>query len=343
MSNQINDGFLAQKIKDLVAEQESAGKFSGAILVAHNDLPIIRAASGYAIRPDILRNRPNTKFNLASVTKMLTAVAAMKLVEQGKLNLHSLVSEYNPDLPHANQITLHQLLTHTAGFDRYWNDAYRSARSDLRTIGDYLKLFNNEPLLFEPGTQFHYGNTGYVVIGALIEQVSGLSYYEFMKKEIFEPTGMNDTDFYEMDVPISNCAIGYTRERWDEPLDGQLRSNQFIYGVKGSPSEHCFSTTDDLFLFFKALKSNNLIGKPFVDLCFTPHAQDEKPGVNYGYGFHIIDDGIHGRLIGHGGRGMGADTFAVIYDVGYTVIILSNFDRPAARTILNKIADMFIA
>jgi D-alanyl-D-alanine carboxypeptidase len=338
----MNDQLLAKKIKDVINEQESAGLFSGAILVAHNDQPIISMAAGYAIQPDILRNQPNTKFNLASVTKMLTAVAVLKLVEQGKLDLHTLISAYNSDLPHADKITLHQLLTHTAGFDRYWNDAYRSTRSDLRTIGDYLKLFTDEPLLFEPGTQFHYGNTGYVVIGALIEQVSGLSYYEFMKQKIFEPAGMKDTDFYEMDIPISNCAIGYTKERWNEPPDGLLRNNQYIYGVKGSPSEHCFSTTDDLFLFFKKLKGYQLIGKPFVDLCFTSHARDEKPGISYGYGFHIIDDGIHGHVIGHGGRAMGGDTFALMYDLGFTLIILSNYDRPAARAIMNKVADLFI-
>ena len=338
----MNDQTLAKKIKDAVIEQESAGQFSGAILVAHNDEPIISMAAGYAIHPNILRNQPDTKFNLASVTKMLTAVAVMKLVERGKLDLHTLISAYNSELPHANQITLHQLLTHTAGFDRYWNDAYRSARSDLRTIAGYLKLFGNEPLLFEPGTQFHYGNTGYVIIGALIEQISGFSYYEFMKHEIFEPAGMKETDFYEMDLPISNCAIGYTKERWDEPADGKLRNNQYIYGVKGSPSEHCFSTTTDLFLFFKQLKGYQLIGKPLVDLCFTSHARDEKPGVSYGYGFHIIDDGIHGHVVGHGGRAMGGDTFALMYGIGYTLIILSNYDRPAARLLMNKVADMFI-
>lgn len=338
----MNDETLVKKIKEYVIEQEGSSKFSGTLLLAHNGQPILKMAAGYAIYPDILRNQINTKFNLASVTKMLTAVAAMKLVEHGKLDLHIPVSEYDADLPHANSITLHQLLTHTAGFDRYWNEAYRSTRSDLRSIQDYLRLFKDEPLLFEPGSRFHYGNTGYVIIGALIEKVSGISYYEFMKREIFQSCGMINTDFYEMDMPISNCAIGYTREGWFGPTDGQLRSNQFIYGVKGSPSEHCFSTVDDLFLFLEKLTNYQLIGKSFVQQSFMPQAQDEKPGVNYGYGFHIIDDGVHGRLIGHGGRAMGADTFAVIYDVGYTVILLSNFDRPAARTILNKIADLII-
>jgi D-alanyl-D-alanine carboxypeptidase len=338
----LTDNELIQKIQTFLDEQESADKFSGTVLVAHNNQPILTTARGYAIRPAILRNQPDTKFNVASVTKMFTAIAVMQLVEKAKLDLHVPISIYNANLPYADQITVHQLLTHTAGFDHYWNDAYRAARSDLRTIDDYLKLFADTPLLFPPGTRHHYSNSGYVVLGALIEQVSGLSYYEYLKSEIFQVAGMNDTDFYEMDLPIANCAIGYTRENWFTPDDGQLRSNQFIYAVKGSPSGHCFSTVQDIFLFFQALQNQRLLDRHHIELCFIPHATGEQVGVSYGYGFHIIDDGKHGHVIGHGGRALGGDTFALMYDLGYNVIVLSNYDRPAARTVINRIADMLI-
>ena len=336
------DDELIQKVQTFLDEQESADKFSGALLVAHKNHPILTTARGYAIRPELLHNQPDTKFNIASVTKMFTAIAIMQLVEKEKLELHVPISIYDASLPYADQITVHQLLTHTAGFDSYWNDAYRAARSELRTINDYLKLFADTPLLFSPGTRHHYGNAGYVVLGALIEQVSGLSYYEYMKSEIFQVAGMKDTDFYEMDLPIANCAIGYTRENWFTPKDGQLRSNQFIYAVKGSPSEHCFSTVQDLFLFFQALQNQRLVGRLHLELCFIPHATGEQAGVSYGYGFHILDDGEHGHVIGHGGRALGGDAFALMYDLGYTVIVLANYDRPSARTVLNRIADMLI-
>lgn len=337
------DDELAQKVQSFLDEQESADKFSGTVLIAHNNLPILTTTRGYAIHPKILRNRPDTKFNIASVTKMFTAIAVMQLVAKAKLNLHVPISIYDADLPHADQITVHQLLTHTAGFDRYWNDAYRAARSELRTINDYLKLFANTPLLFPPGTRHHYGNTGYVILGALIEKVSGLSYYEYMKREVFEFAGMHDTDFYEMDLPIANCALGYTRQSWCSPDDGRLRSNQFIYAVKGSPSEHCFSTVQDIFLFFQALQNNQFLDNHYKELCFTPHAAGEQAGISYGYGFHIIDNVKHGHVIGHGGRAMGGDAFAVMYDLGYTVIVLSNYDRPAARAVLDHIADLLIS
>jgi len=274
---------------------------------------------------------------------MFTAISVIQLVSMGQLDPFLPVSAYNPLLPHAEKINIHQLLTHTAGFNRYWNDAYRASRSDLRTIADYLKLFANLPLEFTPGTRHHYGNTGYVILGALIEQVTGMSYYEYMEQKIFKVLGMKNTGFFEMDLPIANCAVGYTRENWFGPIDGQLRNNQFIYGVKGSPSEHCFSTVQDLYLFLEALHNQRLVDSRYLELCFTPHAASEKPGVFYGYGFHIIEDGKHGKVIGHGGRAFGGDAFALIYlDLGYSVIALSNYDRPSARNVINFIADLFI-
>ena len=339
----MTDDELIDKTQAFLDEQEAADKFSGAVLIAHHNRPILKTARGYAIRPQILRNQSDTKFNIASVTKMFTAIAVMQLVAKGKLDLHVPISTYNAELPNANQITIHQLLTHTAGFDRYWNDAYRAARSDLRTIDDYLKLFADTPLEFPPGTRHHYGNTGYVVLGALIETVTGLSYYEYMKREVFQVAGMKDTDFYEMDLLIPNCATGYTRENFFTPEDGKLRSNQFIYAVKGSPSEHCFSTIEDIFLFFQAFQNNQLLADHYKELCVTSHTAGEQPGVSYGYGFHLIDDGKHGHVVGHGGRAMGGDAFALMYDSGYIVIVLSNYDRPSARTVVNRIADMLIA
>ncbi len=340
----MNDSELIEKIQGLLGAEAAADRFSGAVLVARGDQPLITTARGYAIHPDVLPNQPDTRFNLASVTKMLTAVAVMRLVAGGKLDLHKPVAAYDPDLPHAAQITIHQLLTHTAGFDRYWNDAYRAARSDLRTVADYLKLFSTTPLEFPPGARHLYGNSGYVVLGALIERVTGESYYDHMRRSIYEPAAMRDTGHYELDLPIPNLATGYTDENWPGPADGQRRANHFIYAVKGSPSEHCYSTAGDLFRFFQVLQSGRLLDAQYTGLCFTLHTQGEGPGVSYGYGFHIIDDGRHGRVIGHGGRALGGDAFALMYrDLGYTLIVLSNYDRPAARRIVDAIADMLIA
>jgi len=339
----LNDGELIEKVHALLDAHSAADRFSGAVLVAHGNQPLVTTARGYAIHPNVLPNQPDTKFNIASITKMLTAVAVMQLVAGGKLDLHTPIATYTSDLPYADQITIHQLLTHTAGFGRYWNDAYRAARSDLRTVTDYLKLFATTPLEFPPSTRHRYGNTGYVVLGAVIEHVTGKSYYDHMRQSIYQPAAMYDTDHYELDLPIANCAVGYTNNNWFGPTDGQRRANQFIYAVKGSPAEHCFSTVYDLFHFFQALQTQRLLDAQYTDLCLTPNTAAEQPGVSFGYGFQIIDDGQHGRVIGHGGRALGGDAFALMYrDLGYIVIVLSNYDRPAARRIIDDIADMLI-
>jgi D-alanyl-D-alanine carboxypeptidase len=222
------DAELIEKVQILLDAQAAADRFSGAVLIARENQPILTTARGFAILPDVLLNQPDTKFNIASITKSLTAVAVMQLIASGKLDLYTPVATYNPDLPYAHEITLHQLLTHTAGFGRYWNDAYRAARSDLRTVNDYLQLFAATPLEFPPGTRHLYGNTGYVVLGAVIEHVTGQSYYEHMRQAVYQPAGMQDTDHYELDLPLANCAVGYTNDNWFGPTDGRLRANTFI-------------------------------------------------------------------------------------------------------------------
>lgn len=339
----VDPSTLVAQIHALLDSRAADDSFSGAVLVARDDQLLLKTARGFAIHPNIQPNQPDTKFNLASVTKMLTAIAVMQLVAGGVLDLHTPIAAYDRDLPHAGMVTIHQLLTHTAGFGRYWNDAYRAARSDLRTVSDYLKLFADTPLEFPPGTRHLYGNTGYVVLGALIEAVTGETYFDYMHRSIYQPAGMQNTGHYELDLPVANRAVGYTRQQWFGPEDGQRRSNHFIYAVKGSPSEHCFSTVHDLFYFFQALQTQRLLDADHTSLSMTPHTAAEQPGVSYGYGFHIIDDGKHGRVIGHGGRAMGGDAFALQYrDLGYTVIVLSNYDRPAARAMIDRIADLLI-
>lgn len=339
----MNDPELIEKVHALLDAHAAADLFSGAVLVAHDDQLLVTTARGYAIHPNVLLNQPNTKFDIASVNKMFTAVAAVQLVARGQLDFHTPISTYQLDLPNADSVTLHQLLTHTAGFGDYWNDAYRAARSDLRTVSDYLKLFATTPLEFPPGTRHRYSNVGYIVLGALIEQVTGQSYYDHVRQSIYQLAAMPDTDHYELDLPIANRAVGYSHQTWFGPTDGLRRANHFIYAVKGSPAGNAFSTVHDLLQFFRALQSRRLLDAAYTELCLTPHTAGEQPGVSYGYGFHIIDDGQHGRVIGHGGSAFGGDAFALVYqDLGYTVIILSNYDRPAARRLVDGIADMLI-
>jgi CubicO group peptidase (beta-lactamase class C family) len=325
------------ELDQFVQEQANRNQFSGIVLIAHNGRPIYEAAHGFADIAFQIPNRLDTIFNLASITKMFTAVAVVQLAEQGKLDFQQPIAAYLPDYPRANEITIHHLLTHTAGMGDIWNDAYRANRSELRTIPAYLDLFRDTPLAFTPGERYQYCNTGFVLLGAIIEQVTGQCYYEYVRQAIFEPAGMSHTDFYELDRPIPNLAVGYTYLDWyAQPHPEYLTNNLFIYAVKGSPANGCYATAHDLLNFDTALRQHTLVGREYSRLMFTGKVEVEgQPGVQYGYGFFCVNDAA-GQLVGHGGRGMGIDTFCNMYlDSGYTLIVLSNYDRPAARNIVH--------
>lgn len=173
-------------------------QFSGAVLIAKNGKPIFEQAYGLASKAFNVPNRVDTKFNLASINKMFTAVAIAQLVEQGKLSFDAPVIKYLPDYPNkavAEKVTIHQLLTHTSGLGDYFNEKFEAKKSRLRAVQDYFSLFVDDPLRFEPGTKWRYSNAGFIVLGAIIEKVSGQDYFDYVREHIFKPAGMNNTDF----------------------------------------------------------------------------------------------------------------------------------------------------
>jgi CubicO group peptidase (beta-lactamase class C family) len=332
---------LLPELDQFVQQEANANRFSGVILITHDGRPIYETAHGFADLAFQVPNRLDTIFNLASITKMFTAVAIVQLAEQGKLDFQQPVAAYLPDYPRATEITIHHLLTHTAGMGDFWNDAYRAARSELRTIPAYLALFRDTPLSFTPGERYQYGNTGYVLLGAIIEQITGRSYYDHVRQAIFEPAGMTHTDFYEIDRPIPNLAVGYTYLDWyGRPHPDYLTNNLYIYAPKGSPANGCYAPAHDLLKFATALRQHRLVSPEYTRLMFTGKVDVAgQPNVQYGYGFFCVTDEA-GRLVGHGGRGMGIDAFCNLYlDTGYTIIVLANYDRPAARNIVHWLSE----
>ena len=204
-------GEIGAGIKELAAQ----GRFSGALLVAQEGEPILKQAYGQADRALDLPNQVDTKFNLGSMDKMFTAVAIMQLVEQGRLALDDVIADHLPDYPNqevANAVTIHHLLTHTSGLGDYSeSDRYKAVHDQIRSLEDYVPLFVDTPLEFEPGEQFLYSNSGFIVLGLIIEEVTGQSYYDYVRLNIFEPSGMTDTGAYELDAGTPNLAWGYTR------------------------------------------------------------------------------------------------------------------------------------
>lgn len=309
-------------IRSHLKNLEKENNLSGVVLIAKNGKSIYREAFGFANLPDSIKNKPDTKFNLASINKMFTAIAIMQLVESGKISLQDKVGKYLADYPNktvADSVTIHQLLTHTSGMNSFWEEYDKLAKEKFKTVSDYLPLFVNKKLAFAPGSDFLYSNSGYMVLGLIIEKMSGQNYFDYVKEYIYKPSKMINTDAYELDNAIPNLATGYTMSL-EEP--GQWKNNIFVNLAKGTPAGGGYSTVDDLLSFANALQNGRLLSKENIALC-TSGKVKYREGM-YGYGFE--ENKINGhRIFGHTGGHDGIACELMIYpDLGYTVVVLTN-------------------
>jgi len=333
---------IEKYIDGLVAED----RFSGAVLLAKNGEPLFKKAYGLASKRWNIPNKIDTKFNLGSMNKMFTGVAIAQLVEQGRLSFADTVGTYLPDCPNkkiASEVTIHQLLTHTSGMQDYWEELFDSHWWEIKTVDQLAALIYDDSLLFEPGTDFHYSNSGPVVLGQIIEKITGQDYYEYVREHIYEPAGMLNTDSYDIDRPVPNLAIGYTKETYtpDEPRPDGWRNNLFMHASKGGPAGGGFSTVEDLLRFDIALHNGTLLSKEYVDILTTGKVARIDRNMNYAYLFGDADhDGV--RIIGHGGGAPGINSeLAMLVDLGYTIAVMSNYDM-GATPVVRKIEELLL-
>lgn len=313
---------------------EKEDDLSGVILIAKDGKPIFSKAYGLANRSYNIKNNTNTKFNLASMSKMFTGMAIMQLMEAGKIELNKTVGTYLPNYENMtvrDSVTIHQLLTHTSGMGNYWEPLFEKNFFELKTLADYEKLFTHQKISFKPGSEFSYSNNGYILLGLIIEKLSGKDYYSYVRDNIFLPLKMNSTDSYELDYVISNMAVGYTMSLEEQ---GQWLNNIYVTG-KGVSAGGGYSTVDDLLRFANAVQSNRLIDSATTNL-YTKGRYKYHKGL-YGYGFSV--DAINGhRIIGHSGGHLGAACELLMFeDLGYTVVILTNGEVENFWDVLNYI------
>ena len=329
-------GALNKYIDSLVAQDE----FSGAVLVAKNGKPIYTRVVGYADKNFNVQNKLDTKFCLASMNKMFTGTAIMQLVQQGRLNVNDKVGKYLPDYPNEDvrdKVTIHQLLTHTSGLGSYWQEFFQAPRMQaIKTVTDYDNLANKNPLLFEPGERFSYSNSGPLVLGLIIEKISGMSYDDYIRKYVTGLAGMNNTDCYDVSIPVKNLAVGYTNGSMLGQSYDPRRNNLFISPLKGGPAGGGYSTVEDLLKFDIALRTNKLLDEEHFKLMTTGKV-DRNVTSQYAYLF--MEKYVNGeRIIGHSGGAGGVNSNLGMYmNSGYTVAVMSNYDPPAAENIVAKL------
>jgi CubicO group peptidase (beta-lactamase class C family) len=321
-------------------------RFSGVLLVAREGSVVLQEARGFA---DAERRVPlavDTSFNLASASKMFTAVAVAQLAQAGRLRLTDTIGRHLPDYPNrdaAARVTLHHLLTHTGGLGNIFGPGYEEKRDSLLRVADHLPLFASEPLAFEPGARWEYSNGGYVVLGAIIEKVSGLAYDEYVRRHILEPAGMVRTGLYPKAQLPAFAAVGFTRrERMGPPgpppagpPSGPRRANTDRLPARGSPAGGGYATAGDLLRFANALLGNRLLDRDTTELLLA--GKVDTPWGKYGYGFGERSIGGK-RVVGHNGGFPGANTEVhIVPATRDVVIVLSNYDPPAASQLAESV------
>jgi D-alanyl-D-alanine carboxypeptidase len=325
---------LNRWMAEFLRQEEAADRFSGAVAIAHGAEVAFEAAYGMQHQGFRVPNRMDTRFNLASITKMFTAVAVMQLWERGKLALDDTVDKYLPKLRvgGSDRMTVNHLLCHASGLGMYWNEKCKQRRSTLRTISAYLELLEGEVPAFEPGNAAQYGNSGYLVLGGVVEAAADMDYYDYIQDHICKRVDMPRTAHLHLDR-VADFAHGYTYNEWEGPAHPEYRTdNIFQYPVRGNPAVALYSTAPEMLRFGAALRHNQLLRAETHELMLQAHARDAN-GQAFGYGYQYIPYS-QGTAVGHGGRLLGGATiFLTLPAVDMTVCILSNYDRPADKRV----------
>lgn len=310
-----------------IVDQAIAEGFSGVVLIAMDGKPVLQRAGGFANRNFEVKNRIDTKFNLGSINKTFTRLAIAQLLEAGKLSLDDRLGKILPDYPNADaaaKVTVAQLVEMRSGIgDFFGRDFDATPKNRIRALSDYLPLFANKPLAFEPGTAQAYSNGGYVTLGLIIEKLTGQTYYDYVRDHIFKPAAMMDTDAFELDAIVPNLAVGYVRK-------GTV-ANIYSLPARGSSAGGGYSTAPDLLKYAEALLANRLtsaaytvwyLGGPRPDPgAPTPPAAGRARG---------------GLGIAGGSPGVNA-VFELNPAQGLVIVVLSNEDPPAAEDLARRI------
>ena len=328
----VNEEDAIAAVETLLRRSVGEDRFSGAVLVAKDGKVVFGEAYGLADRGQRNPNILQTRFRVGSMNKMFTAVAILQLVESGKVELAAPLGVYLDDYPNkdlARKVTIHHLLTHTGGTGDIFGPDFDSNRAELRTLADYVELYGDRELEFDPGTRWAYSNYGFILLGAVIEKVTGQSYYDYVKASIFERAGMTRSGSLPERREVPGRSIGYTKP----PGTSEWSRNDDTLPHRGTSAGGGYSTVEDLARFADALISDELLSARSRQLLFTGKVKS-WPGARYAYGFEDARGADGDGAVGHGGGAPGMNGDLRIYpNSGYVVAVLANMDPPVAQRI----------
>lgn len=315
-------------VDNLMNDYMKQDLFSGAVLVAKDREPVYLKAFGKADSENDRDNRTDTKFDIGSINKDFTSVAILQLVGKGKLKLDDNIGKYLNQFPKEvlDKVTIRQLLTHTSGFGDYFMiPGVIQKLKDLTTIDKIINTFKDQPLLFEPGTDREYSNAGYAVLGAVIESVSGMSYFDYIDKNILKPANLSNTYFDYRTIRNDNeIPAGYMFSSTGKRI-------RVDYEKTPSPAGSGFSTVEDLLKFqLSLLYDNKLLGDNMKVLLASEFKNES--GKNWR---DILADSAYISALAGGAPGRNSVIYCQPVS-GYIIIVLANYDEPVAEDVGRK-------
>jgi len=296
---------VLQELPAWIDKEAASDNFSGVVLIAKGSNPIFQKVVGLADKANKKPNQINTKFNLGSINKFFTQIAITQLIEQGKLSWEDKLGKYLPDYPNkdaAQKVTIKQLFEMQSGIGDFFGAKYDATPKErIRTLNDYMLLFADQPLAFEPGTNRAYSNGGYIVLGAIIEKITGQTYFDYVREHIYKPAGMTNTDSYISGAGTPNMAEGYRRND-----KGERVNNVDTRPGRGSSAGGGYSTAEDLLKLANALRENKLL---------SPQGSR--------------------RILSRAAVAGGAPGINAELEIApeYTIIVLGNYDPPNAANV----------
>ncbi len=331
MSLQAQHTTLKEKISEYLEKMEETG-FSGSVLVAHKGEVLLSGGYGYSDRAEQRENTAQTVFDIGSITKQFTAAAILKLEMMGKLSVQEKMSKYIDGVPADKQtITLHHLLTHSAGFSGAIGHDYVSIET-----AKFVQEAFAKPLLFEPGRQYEYSNVGYSLLGIIVEKLSGETYEAFLRKQLWLPAGMKHTGYQE--ASFGDIAVGYQgKKRWGKPTEKEWASDGPYWHLKANGG--VLSTVEDMYRWHQALLGDEILNAVAKAKYYQPHIEEgEGAGSYYAYGWAIFPTPRNTHLIAHnGGNGIFFADMWRYLEEDITVIFMTNEAKRKFEDIVPKI------
>lgn len=333
-----NSQSLEKEIDAIISSVYTAEEPGISILVAKDGKPIFRKAYGKANLELNVDLKPENVFEIGSITKQFTAVAILMLEEQGKLKLEDEITKYIPDYPTNDKtITIHHLLNHTSGIKSYtgMDNFMKLTRNDM-SPKEIIDVFKNEPMDFDPGKEFRYNNSGYILLGYIIETITGDTYENFIEKNIFEKIGMSSSYYGSMKELIKNRANGYQKQ------DNDYRNADYLSLTLPYAAGSLMSNVDDLLKWQIAINNNTFIKRTSLEKAINGSTLDTGEKINYGYGWGKTK--IQGsRGIAHSGGIFGYSTNGIfLHDENVYVIGLTNCSCKSVRDVTRKVAAIAI-